>query len=416
MKHWYGPAALALALAAGGASEAGSLEELWQTARERSPELAALRHAVEAAEGRSLGARLHPNPSLELEAEEVALARPRLSHSQNTVGLAQELDFGARRTRRIAAAFAEEDVARAAMARRERELFSEIAEVFSEILYLAEADRLAASALVELAEPLAVVRERVRLRAAPQWELERSELEAQRLELEAARLAPQARAAAASLSRLCGTPITADELVGSLPNRTSQLDEPAYRRRVLASHPRLLLAQAEEAAARRRLAQAEAERRAPPQVRLALGRNTALDENILEAGIALPLPLWNRNQGAIAEAQARLRQAESESAAELDRLREEIERALAEYASAATQLARLGDALLPRAERVLELTESGYRVGKQSFLEWLEARQALLEARQDELSTRREAARAAARLHALAGVSLDNFYLGGREP
>jgi len=92
-------------------------------------------------------------------------------------------------------------------------------------------------------------------------------------------------------------------------------------------------------------------------------------------GIAIPLPLWDRNRGPIAAAEAGLRRAE----AELEAARREGAAALAaaerSRAAAAVSVER-GRALLAHAERVVALSTQGYREGAFPITTVIDARRA----------------------------------------
>ncbi|MBE7558826.1 TolC family protein [bacterium] len=405
--------ALAVAVqAASGEAPELDLPALWQLVEQHNPELAALRAEVEAGEGRILQARLYPNPSIGLETEDGPLDHVGLSRSKNTVAWVQPLEWGGKRAARAALASAETIVLELAYRERRQELFVEAAEAYAEGLYLAAGRRLYASLEAELAEPLEIARQRVAMRAAPRWEAERTELVLRELRLSAASLPEEQRAVEARLARLLGAPaFTLKGLPQELRDSWPELDEEALSSRVLARHP--ALARAGDLAAWKRLASAQVERRPDLEARLALGRNTAENENVIEAGLAIPLPLWNRNQGAIAEAKALAAMAEAARAAQRDRVQEETATALARYRYARSRLAFARSEFLSLALAVEALTREGYRTGKQSYLEWMDARRAVIEARKTEWSLLSEAHAAAARLWALADAPIDSFALKG---
>jgi cobalt-zinc-cadmium efflux system outer membrane protein len=116
-------------------------------------------------------------------------------------------------------------------------------------------------------------------------------------------------------------------------------------------------------------------------------------------GISLPLPLWDRNRGPIAAAQAGLLRAQ----AELEAARREGDAALAaaERSRAAAQVSvERGRALLAHAERVVSLSTRGYQEGAFPITTVIDARRAARDVlRQDvqDLAALRAAESAAAR-------------------
>src|SRR5690606_5662061 len=106
-------------------------------------------------------------------------------------------------------------------------------------------------------------------------------------------------------------------------------------------------------------------------------------------GISIPLPLWNRNQGNVAAAQARARSAAARQAVALSDYRQAVAEARADYLAAEAKADTLEAESLPRAEEALRLVEIGYREGKFALIEALSAgeardgiRRALIDARE----------------------------------
>jgi cobalt-zinc-cadmium efflux system outer membrane protein len=79
------------------------------------------------------------------------------------------------------------------------------------------------------------------------------------------------------------------------------------------------------------------------------------------ASASVDLPLWNRNQGSIASAQAAVEQAQAEAARVRLALRHTAAPLIEQYNIAAAQSARYKSDLLPRAQRAYELYRGRYR-------------------------------------------------------
>ena len=129
---------------------------------------------------------------------------------------------------------------------------------------------------------------------------EREALETQRL----------SRSAALSrrIGRQSGTVITVERPSGlSLPADSGVLEKFAIRRTPL----RLALLKREEAA-RARLSMAEADRLGPMEAKLLAQQDTDQGRLLLGVGFTMDLPLWNKNEAAIAGARASMDAARSE--------------------------------------------------------------------------------------------------------
>jgi len=112
------------------------------------------------------------------------------------------------------------------------------------------------------------------------------------------------------------------------------------------------------------------------------------NEAIIGLRFKIPLPLWNKNEGAIQEAQAKQQRKEQEAVALSRNIRLEAEAARAEMAEWAKMVAEINDTLLPLADEQAALAETTFRNGQgeiQSVLRSREKRLQLAAARLDAL-------------------------------
>jgi cobalt-zinc-cadmium efflux system outer membrane protein len=116
---------------------------------------------------------------------------------------------------------------------------------------------------------------------------------------------------------------------------------------------------------RARLAVRRAKAAAVPNVTVGAGYDA--DNTDQTAGAVLnvefPLPVWNRQQGAIHEAKARLASAEAAVRGTENRLARETAEAFARYQAAGRQVERLTREVLPRLQRSLGLLRQAYQAG-----------------------------------------------------
>jgi cobalt-zinc-cadmium efflux system outer membrane protein len=97
------------------------------------------------------------------------------------------------------------------------------------------------------------------------------------------------------------------------------------------------------------------------------------------ASVGIELPLWNRNQGNLAAAQADLEQARQEITRTQLSLRQQAEVSLQNYLSAKTEAERYRTALLPRARRAYELYLDRYRNMAQAYPQVIVSQRTLFE-------------------------------------
>jgi cobalt-zinc-cadmium efflux system outer membrane protein len=138
--------------------------------------------------------------------------------------------------------------------------------------------------------------------------------------------------------------------------------------------------------------------------------SAVLDVNIPQetpvgGGIALPIPIFDQNQGAIGRAEAEARHAAFAHIELQRRIAGEVLEARAREASAAAALDRYRTELLPAAERALERAVGAYEAGDQSYQAVLDATLRLETARVSEAELDAELRRARADLDRAVGGS-----------
>src|SRR5262249_15620103 len=125
--------------------------------------------------------------------------------------------------------------------------------------------------------------------------------------------------------------------------------------------------------ARVSLQQALAERVPNVDVSTSLQKDNASGSTIAGLQIGVPLPIFNRNQGGIQEAEANITVSERE----LNRFDLELQQRLAPVYQRLTvshrELARYRDVILPKSNESLRLVTAGYSAGELSYLNLLTA-------------------------------------------
>lgn len=125
-------------------------------------------------------------------------------------------------------------------------------------------------------------------------------------------------------------------------------------------------------------------------------------DNAFLVGVSVPLPLWNRNSGNVAAAEARARAAQAHEAVALADYRQAVAQARADYLAAEAKAGTLEMKSLPHAEEALRLAEIGYREGKFELIELLSAADARDSIRRSLIDAREAQGRSAALLIRLA--------------
>ncbi len=188
-------------------------------------------------------------------------------------------------------------------------------------------------------------------------------------------------AAWTQLASLIGRPEMAPRpLAGSL-SPPAEPAEPFEERlaALLATSPQM---QAARVRLQRARAQIDRQRVQPiPNIvaQVGVAHDNASGDDIANLQLGLPIPVFNRNQGAIQLAHAELRRAASDLHRTELSLRNALAVAFREYQKRANQVQQYRDQIVPTAEENLNLSEEGYRQGEFDLIRVLTARRSYFE-------------------------------------
>lgn len=400
---------------AGGPASGGvlTLEQALARAVERSPAVASATSTREVAGARLRQARSWGNPTLAVDVENV-LGRGAYADfgaAETTVQLTQPVPLGGGRAGQLRAARAGLSLAAAQQELAIRELRRDLTIAYAEAV---AADRYAAISR-DRGRIAAGMREAVERRYAAGLESElqrsRAQVEASGLQAAMRRAAAEAQARRRALAAhwredTAGEPL--DDAWFDAPGVPgTQEPEPASTIAAIGMHPQLDVA-------RHRVDQAQAQLEAARGARYGGLEATVGTRRFSDApssdgrawvlGLSMPLPLWDRNGVAIAEARAELLAAELDADRVVRSLTAERERAAAQREAARIEVDALVTSGLPSAQMAARLAAQGYEAGRLSLLERLEAERAL-----SDLRERLEAARLELRRSEAVVESLQPF-------
>lgn len=388
-----------------------TLDDLERRALAHHPALAQAAEAVRAAEARSLQAGLWPNPVVGYTAEDVPTDD--LDGGRHGLFVAQEIPLGGKpgRSREVFARDVER--IRATVEARRLERVAEVRAAFYRTL--------AAQHRVAVREQLAALaRETVdvtgqlfntgladnpdRLAAETEASLAESELSSARIELDQGWAALRGMIGDASLE-----PGVLQGDLAALPD----LDRQELWQRVLAGSPQILIARAQAGRAEAALARAKAERAPDLEieagVRKSRGGLEAGDKEAFAAfaDVGIRLPLFNRNQGGIAAAEADLAAARLDEESARLALEARFAEAWSGYRGAAQRAKSYRDGILDRARTAHRQYLEQYRQMMVSYPEVLNAQHTLFRLEEDYLGTLERAWLAAVRIETLLSSGVD---------
>jgi outer membrane protein, heavy metal efflux system len=230
-----------------------------------------------------------------------------------------------------------------------------------------------------------------------------AQLEVESAEIELVQAQNRHIAAWRSLTAIVGVPpFGPATLQGDLEAATTPLNWDQSVRRLLAESPEIVAAVADIDRMRAALAREQAEPVPNVTVEAVVMQDNAIGgrtDGILQ--VTLPLPLWNRNEGGIGRAAAELAAAhfalQQREQSLLHRLAPVFER----YATAAEQVSRYRERILPTAKESLDLARNGYLGGEFPYLQLLNALRTYSRANLDYLEVLRELQSATAEIDGL---------------
>jgi outer membrane protein, heavy metal efflux system len=366
-------------------SGALSLRHALALALARNPELAASSWDVRIGEARMLQARLRPNPEVSLSEENVLGTGDfrTFREAQTTLELSQHIELGGKRAARIEEANLSRDLAGWDYEIRRLDVLTRTAEAFVELLSLQQ--RLAlAEETVRLADDVTQAVGK-RVDAAKTFTVEKSKAEVALASAQVERDQTQ-RALAAARQRLAANWGTTQpqfehaegnlEEIAPVPPQEQLLERlrqnPEMARWATEIAQRQAALRVERSKAVPDLTLGGGYRRLPD-----LAGESGPNNDALLFGISVPLPLFNKNQGNIKEAEYRLAKAAEERRATDLRLQTELGQAWQRLSAAAAEVEALKNKVLPGAQQTYETMAQYYREGRLSYLEVLDAQRTL---------------------------------------
>lgn len=385
-----------------------TLEQAVSRALNTSPSLAAGSHAVSAAEARVTQAGRLPNPELEIEVENFG-GRGVLDDfngAESTAVIRQPFLLGGKRRHRRAVAQAERALAGRDLEALRLDVSATTTSAFYRVLAAQRREALARE-LLDLVERFAdTVQKRVEAGKVSPVQALRAGVEVSQARVGVARAERALEAARAHLAATWGSfAADFDRAAGELPAPT---DPPALDqlRGFLTTTPEVR-SHDDLIDRHHHLVELEHSFRIP-DLSLSVGprRFEETGESAWVAGIALPIPIFDRNQGSRRAAEFDLERARRNAEAVRVGLESRLAAATERLRALAFEVTALSHEIVPAARAAFASTETGYREGKFGFLEVLDAQRALFDARMLLLDSREEHAIARTRLERLIGRPL----------
>ena len=373
-----------------------SLNDLINRALQTNQDLAADRLEIEKAKARLDQARLRPNPTLEFEQSSGRLVGNG-GDGNFTVGASLPIEIYGRRTARINAAQIAIEASEAEVRNRERILAANVLTNYAEAL-AALRELEATENLLELdLQTTRFVQIRVNEGETPPLELSLLQAEVERLRSRRELAEGRLQSSLTQLKMLAGLPfeepLRLREQIGSAILPTLPITPDAAVDIGLRTRPDVLLARIEEqvSTAGLRLIRAGSRPDLTAYTRYSQGRSV-IDTSIgnfpqrdrsLTFGVAIGIPIFNKNQGAKAEAESNIRQAQARLEFAERVVRGEILAAYQRIEAANRAVSTLQTAAIPRMTNNVETFRKVYEIGEIKITDLINEQRRLLDANRD---------------------------------
>lgn len=386
-----------------------SLKAAIQTALQHSPELKAAQNDLQASEGAVTQAGAWLNPELQALVEDT-----RAETRTTTWQLSQPFEIGGKRAARVSAAQWAQAQAALALQARQAQVRADATEAFFALALAQERVRLAQASSQLGEQALQAASRRVQAGKVSPVEESRAKVAQASLSIELVQAQSERRVAQQRLSSLLGVPAsqvlvldwqgTASEPSAHAAFWARSPDWLSHAEAQLAESPALRQQQL-EVERRHALSELEAARRIP-DVTLTVGTKRAQELGRQQAllGVALSLPLWDRNEGQVLQALRLQDKAVADLAAAQRALSTQWIELKERYVSAQAEAQALERDILPGAQSAWQAAVTGFEAGKFSFLETLDAQRTLFQARAQHLRALGEMHRTAADIDRLLGT------------
>jgi cobalt-zinc-cadmium efflux system outer membrane protein len=399
------------------ADDGATVEDLIRRALASNPEFAAALLDIERARARLRQSQARLNPTVEFEQTSGNLTGSK-GERETSVGFSLPLEISGQRRSRIDLARAELEAVEAEIDDRKRRLAAEVRAAFAETLALVRELEITESLNNLDSQTARIVEARVTEGESAPIELNLLRAEADRLKSRRALIEGRLQSAMLRLKTLAGIPASEplrvkEELNSPIFTPPASLESALDI--AMQSRPDLRLARLNEkfAEAGLQLARAQSRPELTAFTRYSSTRSTFDDtpagilrdrDKLLTFGVSIQIPLFNRNQGAKAEAQAAIAQARHRREYVEQLIRAEVAGAYARFQAAQSAIDTFEQGVLARSSQNVQSIRGAYQLGAYRMTELIAEQRRLLDSEREYTEALAERYKALADLVSAVGV------------
>ena len=364
-------------------------ETAFQKALHNNPTYTAALATIDAADGSRLQASLPPNPNAVFEIENFAGEDENegFEGTELTLGIGQKIEMGGKRSNRTKVADFSFQISKAQAKAQALSLLAETDYAYMRLAVAQERMALADKRLALADKTHEIVKKRVGAARAAEIEHTKADIAQAAAEVEQRKAEQEVVTAQNDLARLLGRMDAADLDVDADLNALPELVERNALLDALRNAPQMQAQEFAKLQARSSLDLARSQAVPDPTFGLGIRRFNEYDSTALVAGVSFPLPVFNRNQGGIAEAKANMIKADAENHAAGLALRQSAIQAWESFAASLVEAKRYQSEIIPSARKAYKQADDGYSRGAFGFLDLLDAQRVLYEVQEARLDS-----------------------------
>ena len=378
-----------------------SLDSLEQFAFANNPTLVQARAQVGISRGKALQAGLYPNPSVGYAAEQIGAAGT--AGEFQGMFVEQQIITGGKLTLSRAKFAQETQQAQLQVLAQQYRVLYGVRVAYYETLVQQQRLELHRQLFQNSGEITKTVEELINVGQANRADLLQAQVQLQRTKANMQMAQRRHQGAWEQLAAVVGVPdMPPSVLAGGLEfEKGASIERDAALQYLLDCSPQIRFAQAEVARDRIGLERERVEPIPNINVRAETGYNFEAEDTVAGVEVGIRLPIFDKNQGTIIQAQAELARAQAEVARIELMLRRRFAEAFAEYESAILLASTYRAEALPKAEEVYQLYLDSFQQRRAAWPQVLDAQREYYELYEEYLDNVLEARRAEAQINSM---------------
>lgn len=338
-------------------------------------QLVAGRFDIEMAEAEKLTARLRPNPEFSLDVGEIPLdfTGKFLNDREISYGFSQTVELGGKRSKRIDAANANAELARAQFETTIWQLTNDLKKKFYTVVLAESLLKLGEENQKTFEETIKHSTELFQLGEISGLDLQRLEIEKLKFDTDVANAEKDYAIALRDLRLALGGDYKTMEVevTGTLDYQPYQFSLADLNDKSLAARPDLRAAQISERAADSAIRLQDAQR--IPDLNLGAGIKRAQVDKTYFFGVGIALPLFDRNQGERVKALTQKSKAQNDQKLITNQVLNDVDKALTTFEIQKKRVGLYQTGVLKKIDNITNLTEFSLKAGEGSTLDLLDA-------------------------------------------